>query len=481
MTTIDQATVLGIFSSRELAEQAVEELHRIGFNFADIGFVTRDEKNSPRTVIPGVMPGSSTGAATTPIAGAAPLATGANDDVIDTTDEDLGKDDTPGRIAAGATGGGVVGGLIGAAATLLIPGLGPITAAGVLVGALTGLLTGSVAGGLVGALTSLGVSEEEASYYNKEVAAGRVLVSVHAPNRQAEAREVMRRFGALDTQTNNPTNSTTQPGNTVSDTDFAAPNAQEDYPTTDTTTPDPDYTPETAGRQNFTSTREASPAYSQETIGRQNFTSSDDETRSNYPQETVGRQNFVTGNETRSNYPQETVGQETRSDYTPGTVNREDFTPAREASPGNGPDQVMPQTDFGSNKGNADLNQTGTDIPMAPPPPPYRNEAQTASSSGQNTADATTQPIGGYARPEDTSTNPYPEAPYQQQPTQANANPDSPAAPRVYQSDQAEVRSDSPQRTTRPERSNQNPENQDEPKYEPWQQQRPPEPPQQQR
>jgi hypothetical protein len=188
MTTTDRATVMGVFPSQEQADQAVEELHHAGFSYSDIGFVARNTKVSG----PGLPSTEATTVRTT------------DTDVAGTTGE------TANRVAAGATGGGVVGGLLGAAATLLIPGLGPITAAGILVGVLTGL----VAGGLVGALTGMGLSEDEARYYNKEVAAGRVLVTVNATTRQTEARDILRRCGAVDMQTRNPVepdNYATQP------------------------------------------------------------------------------------------------------------------------------------------------------------------------------------------------------------------------------------------------------------------------------
>lgn len=168
MTTTDRATVIGVFASREQAEQAVEELHRQGFGHTDVGFIARDHEG---------------------VAG---------------VEREEAEEDTTSRIAAGATGGGVIGGILGAAASLLIPGLGLVTAAGVMAATLTGLLAGSVTGGLIGAFTSMGLPEEEARYYESEVTAGRIVVTVNAPGRQREASAVLRSAGAIETQLRNP-------------------------------------------------------------------------------------------------------------------------------------------------------------------------------------------------------------------------------------------------------------------------------------
>src|ERR1700716_2952054 len=59
-----------------------------------------------------------------------------------------------GDMLTGAVGGGAIGalpGLLIGAAALLIPGIGPIAAAGPLFGALFGATAGTVAGGFIGA------------------------------------------------------------------------------------------------------------------------------------------------------------------------------------------------------------------------------------------------------------------------------------------------------------------------------------------
>ncbi|HLG78784.1 MAG TPA: hypothetical protein VKX46_20400 [Ktedonobacteraceae bacterium] len=167
MTTTNRPTIVGVFTNRDQANQAIDELHQLGFTDNNIGYAVRDGEMTDST-----------------IGSAEAQHTGRN-------------------AAAGAIGGGVVGGLIGAAASLLIPGFGPVVAGGILVATLGGAAIGAAAGGLIGALTEMGVPEEEAQYYQGEFEAGRVIVTVDTTGvgRQQEALDVLRRNGAYDANT----------------------------------------------------------------------------------------------------------------------------------------------------------------------------------------------------------------------------------------------------------------------------------------
>jgi len=81
---------------------------------------------------------------------------------------------------------------------LLIPGIGPVVAGGILATALGGAAIGAAAGGLLGALTDMGVPEEDARYYDNEFQSGRTIVTVQAGNRSQEAWDILRSFGARD-------------------------------------------------------------------------------------------------------------------------------------------------------------------------------------------------------------------------------------------------------------------------------------------
>ena len=107
------------------------------------------------------------------------------------------------NVGGGLATGAVVGGILGAAAALLIPGVGPVLAGGILAPLLgagataagvaaAGALAGAAAGGLVGAFSGLGIPEEEAPLLRKRVQPGPVPVTVKADNRYEEVSAILR-------------------------------------------------------------------------------------------------------------------------------------------------------------------------------------------------------------------------------------------------------------------------------------------------
>jgi len=156
-------TVVGLFETRDQAQQAVEALTRANFQRENISIVMRDRDEATALA------------------------------------DDAG---VGGSAAAGAVGGGLLGGIAGllvGLGALAIPGIGPIIAAGPLVAALTGGAIGAATGGLLGALVDAGVPEEEARVYQTGVERGGILVSVNAPNnREAEARSILQQNGMRD-------------------------------------------------------------------------------------------------------------------------------------------------------------------------------------------------------------------------------------------------------------------------------------------
>src|SRR5947209_1934142 len=163
MAMTDRSTVVGVFADRVQAERAIEALHRAGFTDEQVGFVRRGED------------------------------TGTNDGEKRT--------DEGANFTSRVIGGGALGGILGAAAALLIPGFGPAIAGGILAAVLGGVAVGAAAGGILATLTSIGIPEEEARFYQKELEADRTIVTVKAPTAQAEALEILRRNGAYDATT----------------------------------------------------------------------------------------------------------------------------------------------------------------------------------------------------------------------------------------------------------------------------------------
>jgi hypothetical protein len=93
----------------------------------------------------------------------------------------------PEGAAVGAATGGAIGGTLGllvGIGALVIPGLGPLIAAGPIVAALAGAGAGGAVGTLTGALVGMGIPEYEAKKYETFVQEGGSLLAVHADNRE---------------------------------------------------------------------------------------------------------------------------------------------------------------------------------------------------------------------------------------------------------------------------------------------------------
>ncbi len=84
--------------------------------------------------------------------------------------------------AAGATFGGIVGGVLAAlagAGTVVFPGLN-LVVAGAVVSGLAGAGAGAATGGLLGLLVGAGIKEHEAKIYEDEIKTGAILLAVKA-------------------------------------------------------------------------------------------------------------------------------------------------------------------------------------------------------------------------------------------------------------------------------------------------------------
>jgi hypothetical protein len=164
-------TLVGVFESRADAEQALADLNALGFADEDLGIAVRSTDEA-------ATGGTATGEGASAAAGG-----------MET------------ESAEGAGVGLVAGGILGAVAALLIPGVGPAIAGGLLSATvLASAAVGAGLGALAGALIGLGIPEEEARYYQSEFEQGRAVVTVRAdgPGRQQQARDVLDRYGAYD-------------------------------------------------------------------------------------------------------------------------------------------------------------------------------------------------------------------------------------------------------------------------------------------
>jgi hypothetical protein len=171
MATTHRTVVIGVFEDRSRAQQAVDELRRLGFAEDQIGVAYRAADSNGEI----------------------------DPDFRSTLPHESYADE--GAVAGGIAGAGI-GGLwaIGIAAGVL-PAIGPAIAGGVLASLLASTAVGAVTGGVVGALLGLGVPEDEAHYYEGEFRSGRTLVTVKADDRYDEAHEVLAEYGAYDIDT----------------------------------------------------------------------------------------------------------------------------------------------------------------------------------------------------------------------------------------------------------------------------------------
>jgi hypothetical protein len=147
-------SIVGLFSSREAAEAAIVDLIGAGFESSRIGILLPD-KGQTREVV-----------------------------------EEYGTRSGE-TAAAGGIVGGTAGALLAATGALVIPGLGPFIAGGVVA-----TILGAGGGALIGGLIGLGIPEEEATYYQEQVGQGRALVTVEPQGRDEEARGILQRNGA---------------------------------------------------------------------------------------------------------------------------------------------------------------------------------------------------------------------------------------------------------------------------------------------
>jgi len=157
--------VSAIFDDQQQAGQAVDQLRAAGIPESAISIVARSDSGKP------------------------------------TTTDGAGEEKTRDIVGTAAAGAGL-GALFGIAA-LAIPGVGPFIAAGAIAeaaiggAAITGTAIGAAAGGLLGVLTSHGVDEEDARFYEERMTQGGIFVSVDADSAgvtPAHVRDIL--FGA---------------------------------------------------------------------------------------------------------------------------------------------------------------------------------------------------------------------------------------------------------------------------------------------
>ena len=172
------ATVVGLFDSYTNAQRAVEDLVKAGFKRYEISLLAQANASEYARY----FNTNTTGESATP----APEKT-----------LTMGEGVGVGTVVGALTG--IVVGL----ASFVLPGIGPIVAAGPLIAGLTGgtvgVVAGAATGGVVTALMNSDISEDEANVYAESLRRGGTLVLVRTPESSiAAVHNVMRSHQAVD-------------------------------------------------------------------------------------------------------------------------------------------------------------------------------------------------------------------------------------------------------------------------------------------
>ena len=160
MLTTTSTTVGGIFTRLQDAHKAVRELRAAGFHDREIGLISRR--------VDGTVERDGNGA-------------GSN-----------WEEGTGIGAAVGATAGTGLG--LAVIAGLLSP-IGPVIAGGALVGLLASMGVGATVGSAIGGLVGLGISQDDADYFEQELKAGKTLITVTTAEDTDEVIDILQRTG----------------------------------------------------------------------------------------------------------------------------------------------------------------------------------------------------------------------------------------------------------------------------------------------
>jgi hypothetical protein len=166
-TVATDLVTYGIYPDRASFDRALEALRAAGFRSSDISAILPDRDHTGRDLAHEIHTKAPEGVA----AGA----------------------------GTGAAVGGVLGWLVGVGA-LVVPGIGPLIAAGPVVAALAGAGAAGATGGLIGGLVGAGFPEVEAKRYAGRIRDGGHLISVHCDDKEwaKRAEEILEATGGRD-------------------------------------------------------------------------------------------------------------------------------------------------------------------------------------------------------------------------------------------------------------------------------------------
>ncbi len=163
-------TVNGLFDNRDDAANAVREIQAAGISKDEISIVTNqvDGQSAQRS---------------------------AGDRMVDNNMAESGAGD--GALIGGVLGGGA--GLLAGLGTIVIPGIGPLLGVGWLITTAIGAAVGASGGGLIGALVGAGVDNDDAQIYVDRIRTGGTLVAVRVADADVDAiAAIMSKYNGID-------------------------------------------------------------------------------------------------------------------------------------------------------------------------------------------------------------------------------------------------------------------------------------------
>jgi hypothetical protein len=191
--------VVGIFNNRMEVDSLLTDLNEMGYQSKDISVLAKD--HDPARVIEyertSIINTSDNDVTRIKVSSTVKQAL-TEDNNYEAYHEVVDKD--PGAMLKTATTGGAIG-LLAGLGLLLIPGIGPVLAAGPLLAVLTagaaGAAVGATTGTLIGLLKDEGIPVDRAEFYNNHFNNGGVLVVVNSENdKKYSLREVFSKHHA---------------------------------------------------------------------------------------------------------------------------------------------------------------------------------------------------------------------------------------------------------------------------------------------
>jgi hypothetical protein len=185
--------ILGLYSTREAVDSAMNQFASAGFPSSDISVLLADGREAQS--VKSLKASASARAPATSISEETKESTAGRVENLITKDNELTPTTGTGA-GIGAVAGSAALGWVATLTALAIPGLGPFLVVGPIIGA----IAGGAAGGAVGALSGVGIPEKEAKLYEDRLKKGGTLVSVHtdAVSQAERAKAILIQTGATE-------------------------------------------------------------------------------------------------------------------------------------------------------------------------------------------------------------------------------------------------------------------------------------------